>query len=154
MQISEIFELTDPSKLLGELSTIIFQRYQQRGFADLNEPERVFHCIWWLETEVNNGGFDQYFFNSAGNHARETSVALNAIGALQTVGILQQAMGKFAEGVPPEDRDERQIQLLDLTDNDENAFEELDNEFYKYKDDLGGLLYTYVMAHKRDYRNL
>ena len=34
-----------------------------------------------LEAEINNGGFDQYFFNSAGDKAAEAINALEAIGA-------------------------------------------------------------------------
>ena len=34
-----------------------------------------------LEAEVNNGGFDQYFYNSAGDNTAETIQALETIGA-------------------------------------------------------------------------
>jgi len=38
--------------------------YRQRLAA-----ERTFAAIWSLEAEVNNGGFAQYMFNDAGDHA-------------------------------------------------------------------------------------
>jgi hypothetical protein len=34
-----------------------------------------------LEAEINNGGFDQYFFNSTGDRTAETIRALELIGA-------------------------------------------------------------------------
>ncbi|MBO5064804.1 MAG: DUF4375 domain-containing protein [Clostridia bacterium] len=38
---------------------------------NLNECERVFFVTQILETEVNNGGFLQFFDNSGGNFANE-----------------------------------------------------------------------------------
>jgi len=49
-------------------------------FSELSPSERVFILIWDLEAEVNNGGFNQFFFNSAGDRASATPAALRAIG--------------------------------------------------------------------------
>jgi hypothetical protein len=46
------------------------------GFEALSEKEQAIYTMWWLEAEVNNGGFHQYFWNSAGDH---TKVALESL---------------------------------------------------------------------------
>ncbi|MEJ2420051.1 MAG: DUF4375 domain-containing protein [Exilibacterium sp.] len=46
-------------------------------FANLN----AFWQQYALEAEVNNGGFDQLFYNSAGDIAFYTAKALDSIGA-------------------------------------------------------------------------
>jgi hypothetical protein len=33
----------------------------------LSDRDRILITVWELEADVNNGGFDQYFFNSAGD---------------------------------------------------------------------------------------
>ncbi|MDE3063964.1 MAG: DUF4375 domain-containing protein, partial [Acidobacteriota bacterium] len=35
------------------------------AFNEQSFPQKVFSAIWALESEVNNGGFAQYYFNSS-----------------------------------------------------------------------------------------
>ena len=92
-----------------------------------------------LEAEVNNGGFDQFFYNSAGDDTEGIIRALETIGAVTTAEIVRRAAAKFPGGMPPKDRFQRQDALLQISP-DSDAFEELDGEFYGYPDDLSELL--------------
>jgi len=96
-----------------------------------------------LEMEINNGGFDQYFFNSTGNRAHETIDALLAIKATHTADILRSAVAKFPNGTVPADRMKRQT-LLEEVSPDSEAFEVEDEKFLQYKDDLSSLLAAYL----------
>lgn len=95
-----------------------------------------------LEAEINNGGFNQFFFNSAGNHTEEIIKALVKIGAFRTAEIVKKAASKFPGGMPSKDRDERQEALEEISP-DSDAFEELDEEFLAYEDDLASLVANY-----------
>ncbi|MCA9111491.1 MAG: DUF4375 domain-containing protein, partial [Planctomycetaceae bacterium] len=86
--------------------------------------------------------FDQFFFNSAGDRTSEVISALRAIGAEHTAAIVERAAAKFPGDGPPRDRAERQEQLL-LISPDGEAFEEEDQAFFKYDDDLEDLLNAY-----------
>src|SRR6185295_11604327 len=66
---------------LFNVSEAVSAREAKHGFRALSNPERVFLCVWNLEAEVNNGGFSQFFDNSAGDYAAETPGALRTIGA-------------------------------------------------------------------------
>lgn len=103
------------------------------------EKDYVVQLVWDLEAEINNGGFDQFFFNSAGDHTGDTISALTAIGALHTSEIVLQAAAKFPNGMPPVDRDQRQ-DLLEKISPDAEAFESQDRAFLEYKDDLQTLV--------------
>jgi hypothetical protein len=96
-----------------------------------------------LEAEVNNGGFDQFFYNSAGDNARETILALETIEAGTTADIVKRAAAKFPDGMPPQDRYKRQELLLSRVSPASDAFDELDAEFYGYPDNLSELLAKY-----------
>ena len=96
-----------------------------------------------VEREVNNGGFDQFFFNSASDRTSEIIHALNAIGAQRTATILEDAASKFPGGVPPADRNERQNLIAKISPNSD-AFETQDERFLQYKDDLTELVNAYV----------
>ena len=109
------------------------------------DKTKVTELIDELEAEVNNGGFHQYFYNSAGNDTTETIQALEAIGALHIADIVKKAAAMFPDGIPPKERFARQEVLLELFPKAE-VFEDLDNEFYAYPDDLSALLKKFVAA--------
>jgi hypothetical protein len=104
--------------------------------------EEIVKLISDLEAEVNNGGFDQFFYNSAGDNTAETIQALETIGALRIADIVKRAGANFPGGTPPKDRNARQEALLQISP-DENVFGEQDAEFYGYPDDLADLLRKY-----------
>jgi uncharacterized protein DUF4375 len=116
--------------------------------SELTAAERHFACVWQLEAEVNNGGFHQYYFNSAGDFALDTAEALDAIGAPHTAQIVRDANSVFPDG-PPRDRDARQSALAAIS---EDAFAEYDDAFLAYEDDLSSLLFAYVQANRTSIR--
>ncbi len=95
-----------------------------------------------LEAEVNNGGFDQFVFNSAGDHAEATIRALETVSALATADIVRRACVKFPAGMPPTNRNARQ-ELLEQMSPDSGAFEQDDAAFLAYPDDLATLAAVY-----------
>jgi hypothetical protein len=98
-----------------------------------------------LEAEINNGGFDQYFFNTSGGNASAAIEALRAIGANTTASILERAVQMFPGGSAPPERGARQ-DLLAQVSPDGDAFEALDEQFLRYPDDLVALLAKYLAA--------
>lgn len=107
------------------------------------QPDVVRQLIGDLEAELSNGGFDQFFFNSAGDRTVETIAALEAIGATHTAGIVRAAAAKFPGGSPSADRATRQEQLESVSP-DADAFEAEDEAFLEYRDDLESLLARYA----------
>jgi hypothetical protein len=109
-------------------------------------PDVAAELIEALEGEVNNGGFDQFFYNNAGDNTADTILALEAIGAVRTADIVKRAAAMFPGGMPPKERVARQNVLL-ATLHSCRAFEALDREFYEYLDDLAGLVKTFKDSH-------
>lgn len=125
------------------------QETAERDPESLTPAERTFLAVWELEAEVNNGGFDQYYFNSAGDRAREAAAALLAIRAEKAAAIVERANAVFAGGVPL-DRDARQEVLSDRLE--EGVFEELDEALLAYPDPLSSLLATFARTHRAQIR--
>jgi hypothetical protein len=119
-------------------------RFWRLELGELSPAERVFRAIWDLETEVNNGGFEQYYSNSAGDTAFLVVDALKTIGAHHAARIVAEASGVFPGSMPPRERDERQAILDSLHEEQRAQLESLDDAFFGYPDDLTGLLFAYV----------
>lgn len=122
----------------------VSEKYELAGFDGLNEKEQAIYTIWWLEAEVNNGGFHQYFWNSAGDHADVALKSLNDIGATKTASLLEKAIDIAFDGQLPESRAERQDQLEIDEDSKVDALGDLDSEFYKYSENFYKMLDSYA----------
>ncbi|MBI2393459.1 MAG: DMP19 family protein [Deltaproteobacteria bacterium] len=127
------------------VSSLVLAALEHRTFEELTEVERVIATVWALEADVNNGGFDQFFFNSSGDLAFFAPKALSIIGAPSTAMIVARANALFGAGGPPRERGLRQAQLAALQGAEERL-EELDVEFYEYLDDLTALMHRYISA--------
>lgn len=148
----DLFRELDGLDLIIALQERVSHRQAEVGFDGLSEPERVFICVQDVESEVNNGGFLQYFSNSTGDHALFASRSFEAIGANHTAGIVNRACAVFPNGEPPSDRTEREEILEQIDERIEGVLSELDDAFYEYNDDLEKLVLTYVKEHQTEFK--
>lgn len=65
-----------------------------------------------FHAELANGGFSQFFLNSASDQLEATLAALAAIGEHEAAELLRQACAAFGPGGPPADRDARGLALV------------------------------------------
>jgi len=119
-------------------------KYISQGATALSIDEAIGVGVWLLETEVNNGGFDQYYFNSCGNLAVETVKALKKIGAIETAGLLEAANADIPNLPLPENRDERSEILDQVREN--SRFNALESEFYQENENRISLLAQYLRS--------
>jgi hypothetical protein len=116
--------------------------------SELTEPQKLFYLNQNLEREVNNGGFNQYFINSSGDYAHETIPSLKEIRAYITADILQKAIDQFPDKKVPKERNKRMEIVEQIEDIANEVWEELDQKFFEYEDDLNELNIEYVKKHK------
>jgi Domain of unknown function (DUF4375) len=125
-------------RALYELTLSLQEKRTAGGLAALSAKERVILDIADLEAQVNNGGFDQFFYNSGSRRAVEMIAALRLVGAPKMAAIVERACRKFPSGMPSRVWRERQRQLLALNPNDD-LFEKLDLSFCSYPEPLPSL---------------
>jgi hypothetical protein len=136
--------VTASEEFLFSLVDDIQRRENERGLASLTSREQVFFLVWSLEAEVNNGGFNQFFFNSAGDYASETIEALRTIGAERTASLTKQACDVFGSTFPSPIRTERQDQVAAPSESQNATLWQLDKAFFAYPDNLSKLLALYM----------
>jgi hypothetical protein len=125
--------------------------YRRKGASGLTEPQLYYLTLRWLDGEVNNGGFSQYFFNSSGDLALHAVDAARAVGAPELAGILQKANALFGKKGPDPDRDKRMDQLSRI---DLEALEKLDDKYYKCPERLSELLPRFVASHAESFKSI
>ena len=99
-----------------------------RDWGTLSDAQRSLVAVGELRTEVNNGGFDQYFFNSGGDLAPIAMDAARQAGIAALAEIIDRALAVFGPGYRT-NRDQRQAALEAMADR--ASFDELDREYYE-----------------------
>jgi hypothetical protein len=120
-----------------------------RDVADLPPGARAFFYLVTLETEVNNGGYNQYFFNPSGRFAARALESLRLIAAEDVARNLEKAIAVHEE----EARDPR-LSALYAQRTEEAFFEtyqytrlgECDDEFYALRPQLHAAILRFIRS--------
>lgn len=152
MRFSEALALNDPAHtvFMVALETVYDQGDGVTEHIDRLAPEaRLVYLLWCLDGELHNGGFDQLFTNSLGNHCLEILKNLEIVGATNTHGLLTRAISWFPNSSPSIDRMLRWSQYETFSDDPiyQDEIDDLDMEFWEYKDDLASLIYSYMLQY-------
>lgn len=97
----------------------------------LNSSQKTFVLIGNLEREINNGGFNQFYWNSSGKYANETVEALKKIGAPKMSEIVLKANSEFPNGIVPKDREKRIKILTSIEKKSARNWNSLDLKFFR-----------------------
>ena len=115
-------------------------------------PKKLVHvfAVHWLESEVCNGGFHQFFSNSTGIVAPEALQGLHAIGEEDLFTLANEAVSQLGKPFP-RDRDERNEKLDLLAKKgdkrkDWDPFYHLDSKWYVAHKSLTESIEKYLKA--------
>lgn len=147
--LSALWEETDEDRFVTALSARVAEKCAYGDdLAALSPAERVFYLTQTCEEEVNNGGFDQLFFNAC-FPLRELSEAFRAIGAPKTADICARALAALG-GEVPEAREARR-EVLASREGPSAELGACDEAFLRYEEDLAARNAAYVRAHREDF---
>ena len=121
-----------------------------RDLAEMTTAQRLFFALYWYDSEVCNGGHDQFFSNSTGIVWQDALEGMRMIGDDYDAENFQKAIDMFGGSVPF-DRAERN-EILDKLYEDESfdGFEEIDRTYYR-GDRVEKLMDEYVKKHPADF---
>jgi len=141
-------EATDPFIIYWrELIDRIFKT--EAGLDSLSTIERQYWAVGCVSGEVYNGGFEQYFFNSAGSTYLDAVDGLEAMGAEASLRLLQEAKQVvFGIGDVPKDTEARREHLATFEDEVmRDRLDPLDRKFCEDPDKLGKLSEVFAIKH-------
>lgn len=146
-----------------EISYIIFESLNAKLPKDYTKeyqtvltwtkPRQAIYMICLLEMEVNNGGYNQFYYNTSGQYYKHLPDALDMIGAKKFADLTERANKVY------EQENNKITKNQDGTiegfskSYDDNPLNKFDNEFYDlYKvEDLQKLQVDYIRAHKQEF---
>ena len=140
--------------ILISLSESDKTQFGKRDFAGQSTPQKVFSSIWALESEVNNGGFSQYFLNNSCETAPFVAEALDSIVAPRTADICRRAITTAFPAGLPSNPDAISAAAAEFSDEVMQNLGSLDNEFFAYPHNLTDLLFAFVSKHPEEFGEL
>lgn len=136
---------------VGDAWRFVSEEIKKRGFGDLKKTQQLYWSVGLLVGEVGNGGFSQYFFNSAGDHARAAASGLRRLGMDAQAVTMRNAMAAFGRSGPSPDRKKRQAQLTRLSDKPFGIWEKCDRALMKQLDPMRTKLDLFAAEHASDF---
>jgi len=150
-EIDKVLNLSNNADKIIAIGELIDNKIgNSNSLENLSDSEKTFLYVDILEREVNNGGFSQFFYNSSGQYAHEIHDAYQKIGANKAADIINRAIKLFPTLPVPKNWETRQDIVLEI-DSDAKLWNELDNEFYKYEDNISDLMIKFVEQNKADF---
>jgi len=118
----------------------------------LNPRERAFHMLFFvLDGEVDNGGLEQFFFNSSGDNVEAVLDSLVSVGAERTLAVLRSAVEAFPGSVVPRDIEKRREALASDRSKLPANLDALTKDYYGVRGELYPLLMRLVLEHRSDF---
>jgi hypothetical protein len=122
----------------------------------LTRGERLVHILFFvMDSEIENGGVQQFFSNSSGDLAEDAKAALKDIGAKKVLAVIRKASEVFPNGIVPADRETRNDMLNEREGEEGDGFwehfDELSREYYKTRQELFPLLLAWIRNHREEF---
>ncbi|RZJ50653.1 MAG: DUF4375 domain-containing protein [Chryseobacterium sp.] len=95
-----------------------------------NKPRQAIYMIWALEAEVNNGGYNQFYFNSSGQFYKHLPDALKLVGANKFADLTKRANETFEKENPKITQHQDGTLEGFSKSYDDNPLNKYDDEFY------------------------
>ncbi len=137
------YEIIDPVR--WKVNIYEGEKKYNESLAPFSREQRYIAAVTWYIDEVNNGGHEQFYFNSAGIVWRDALSGFMKLGIDEAVDIIRESASRMG-GNPSLDRATRQGQL-DVYRPD---FEDLDDRFYELEKrvDIGEAMRRYILPRR------
>jgi hypothetical protein len=120
-----------------------------------NSSQQAIFLSWWLEGEVNNGGFNQYYTNSSGQYAEMVPGLLKKMDALKFAELAERANQIYRSNYKQITKDQDGTLEGFSKSYENNPLNDLDSEFYKLYDqeNLYQKQIEFIRKNKKDFVN-
>jgi hypothetical protein len=109
---------------------------------------QMLYTTWLLEGEVNNGGFNQYFWNTEGKTADMALAGYRLVGAEAYADVVRRAIATQKEEAEMMQEFKAKGTLEAFSESYEHTkLSSLDEEFYDLQEDVSALRVKYIRSH-------
>jgi len=119
------------------------EKKYNESLVPFSQEQRHIYAILWHLAEVENGGHDQFYFNSTGIVWKDALSGFKELGLDEVVDIIANSVSLMG-GNPSSDRATRQTQL----DKYKPDFSDLDSRLYELDNKIYEGIYQYILKNR------
>jgi len=120
--------------------------------AKLPKGSRALYLTWTVEAEVNNGGFNQYYYNTNDQFAADAVGAFEYFGAIEHATLMREANAVRAAEAPALKKYKDQGTIEAFSESYQHSrLEPLDDRFYGLRENLSQLRIARIRAVPEDF---
>ena len=108
------------------------------------------YLVYTYECEINNGGFDQFYFNSIGYEVFELQKGLEFFGLIKNKMLLDKSLELLKQKIDLKNYYELSSKQELPTEDFEEEFNELNSQFYDYPEKIEEIINEYLNKHRGD----
>jgi hypothetical protein len=153
---TQIIDTTSDDNLLQTVCDNLTQKLpsdyndEYNAVTSWNKPQQAIYLIMNLEGQVNNGGFNQYYYNSDGQYAQLLPDLLRLVGAEKLAELTNQANETYKnENIKVRHADRTSEGFSKSYEN--NPLSKMDDKFYELNKDetLDTILIQFIRKNKQ-----
>jgi hypothetical protein len=118
----------------------------EKDLSNYSIPQKYVFAIMWYQSEVNNGGHDQFYSNSTGIVWEDAMLGFKEIGLIEGYEIIKESINRLG-GKPEKDRAKRNKQL----EKYDKSLSDLDDSFYELGGEIETALLKYIRSNKAEF---
>jgi hypothetical protein len=120
---------------------------ERKALDALSPGFRAVFTTWRVEAEVSNGGFNQYFWNSSGEFAKDAVAGFDLIGTPALGRLMERAIAIYKEDADKAKKFKDRGSLEAFSESYEgNRLNALDREFYDQTEELTKARLRFIRA--------
>ena len=150
-----MLEQTIIDNILKKIETTDSYKKQFKTIKSLSMGRQAIFATWTLEAEVNNGGFNQYFFNfaSSGQYAEEARDGFFLINANKHANLTQNAIDIILKNAKELNKFKDGTLESFSKSYENNPLNPLDHDFYELgkTENISELRIKYIRNHISDF---
>lgn len=135
-------------EIIGEMQGTEFEDVSKLSFA-----QQALYSTWVVEAEVNNGGFNQFYFNPSSEFAYMAVGGFKLFGLIKHAELLEKSNKLFIQKKP--DLEKYNDGTLDSFSEsyNEKLFDSFDEEFYKLEEEnnISDARIGYIKLHPEEF---
>jgi hypothetical protein len=156
---AQIIDTTSDDELLQTVFDNLIDKFpkdytkEYQTVLGWTKSQQAIYIIWCLETEVNNGGYNQFYYNPSGQYADLTPDALKLVGAFKFAELTKRANEVYKkENIIITKYHDGSLKGFSKS-YDDNPLNKFDDEFYDLykKEDLQKIQVDFIRNHKQDF---
>lgn len=152
MDIKDIWNLEDTNAFISAMNGYICKKCKYGdNLSILTLEEKSFYVVNSFISEVYNGGFEQFLFNSSGALLGDLVFSLSSIGADDIIEIYKEVFKILPKTLPKDESQRDDILFKLFTEDVSKLLADCDEKFYNNFSNLDDMLYQFVINHKENF---